>query len=417
MSIDIDLIEKSMVAIEPKLDELTMTVYINLFDAHPEARAFFEGIDLARQQKKLAAMLALIVTNLRQMEVLLSVLSELGARHIDYGTAPEHYPWVHDALMKSLEKVAGEHWNAETGQAWSDAIMLIAQQMLEGAARPGEFSQADDSMNEDLSLLMEIAGNPSLSFERNSLFAGYIEKKKTVHEMQLAKAVQQSLIPREFPRAQGYEFCSAYAPAMEIGGDYFDWIVNSDGRINFVFGDVSGKGVAGALIMCRLSGIARAILSDESDMAVALNKINRQISFRMPGGRFVTLVVLSIDPKTHRYSLANAGHPSPLYHTNDGCRFLESDRGGIPVGIEESQEYEAIEGKLASGDSLVLFTDGVTEANSPGKQQYGMDRLKALTCPACGNMDIAKVLLEDVRVFQKHLPQSDDISILSISRI
>ena len=92
-------------------------------------------VGIFNTQQKLAAMLALIVTNLRQMDVLSSVLAELGARHLDYKAEPKHYPWIHDALMQALENVAGEQWNQATADAWSAAIELIASQMLEGAAQ------------------------------------------------------------------------------------------------------------------------------------------------------------------------------------------------------------------------------------------------------------------------------------------
>ncbi|UCD76083.1 MAG: SpoIIE family protein phosphatase [Phycisphaerales bacterium] len=421
MTLNIDRIEQNFATISPRLDELTLTFYTDLFNAHPQLKPLFAHVDLMRQRRKLAAMLTLIVTHLRRMDVLVSVLRSLGARHIAYGATTESYAWTDSTLLRALEKVSGDDWDEELSEAWAAAIDLVSSEMMAGAEQEEPQSAPDapaEASGEDLDVLMEIASNPSLSFQRNSLFSSYVDKKKTDHEMNLARAVQQSLIPPHLPSVAGYEFSSSYEPATLVGGDYYDWVMPDDDHLCFIFGDVSGKGVPGALIMCRLAGAARAILAVQTDPVRALTTVNRHLSDRMARGRFVTLAILSIDLHTHRFSLANAGHMPPLHRRSDGsASYVGHDLAGLPVGIDKDAAYNALEGVIEPGETFVFYTDGVSEAMGPGNAQYGMDRLRNCVAATPSTADVGEALVTDVRRFTRGRPPSDDLTILTISRV
>jgi serine phosphatase RsbU (regulator of sigma subunit) len=137
----------------------------------------------------------------------------------------------------------------------------------------------------------------------------------------------------------------------------------------------------------------------------------------MPSGRFVTLALIRLDLRRHRYTLANAGHLPPLLLRADGtASFLGHDATGVPIGIDPSFAYESVEGTLEPGDSLVLYTDGVNEALGPDAELYGMDRLRACVSGITDPDQIGSTLLEDVRRFVAGRPPSDDLTILTISR-
>jgi sigma-B regulation protein RsbU (phosphoserine phosphatase) len=264
---------------------------------------------------------------------------------------------------------------------------------------------------------MEIASNPALSFQKNSLFSTYIAKKKTDHEMSLARTVQRTLIPSGFPEVEAYRFAATYEPATQVGGDYYDWIMPDEHRICFIFGDVSGKGLSGALIMCRLAGAARALLGNEHDPARALGAINAHLCDRMPGGRFVTLALLALDLKTHQFTLANAGHLPPLYRGPDGAAaYVGHEAAGIPIGIEKDASYEEYAGVFEPDSALVFYTDGVSEAMGTGTTLYGMDRLRACVAAVDEPIDVGRALRDDVRRFGRGRPQSDDLTILTVAR-
>lgn len=417
MALDIEQIEASFAAISPKLDELTMAFYSDLFDTHPEMEALFGSVDLVRQRRKLAAMLTLIVTTIRRMDVLVSTLRALGAGHVAYGATPENYRWVETSLLGAMRRVAGDLWTKDMEQAWRTAIGLVSREMQAGAAQHTKAGDRQVPQTTDLDLLMEIASNPLLSFERNSLFASYVEKKKTDHEMMLARSVQQSLIPSGFPAVAGYEFSASYEPAAHVGGDYYDWIMPDADHVCFLVGDVSGKGVPGALIMCRLAGAARALLSTDSDTTRALGRINSHLCDRMPGGRFVTLACLCLHVPSHRFTLVSAGHLPAVHRKADGAAsYVDHAATGFPVGIEQDASYQAVEGIFELGDSLVLYTDGVSEAMDPEGSQYGMDRLRHAVASANHPAAAGAALLSGVRDFVQGRAASDDLTILTISR-
>ncbi|MHC5022590.1 MAG: PP2C family protein-serine/threonine phosphatase [Planctomycetota bacterium] len=416
--LDIERIEESFAGISPRLDELTMMFYTDLFTAHPELKPLFQTVDLLRQRRKLAAMLTLVVTNLRRMDVLASALRSLGARHVAYGATEENYEWTEVSLLRSLERVAGDAWNEEVARAWTGAISLVTAEMRSGVpVREAPNARARPDESEDLDLLMEIASNPSLSFQRNSLFSSYVDKKKTDHEMNLARTVQQSLVPSGFPIVPGYQFSASYEPATHVGGDYYDWITSRDGHVCFIVGDVVGKGIAGALIMCRLAGAARALLTVEHDPARALTEINEHMCDRMPDGRFVTLALLDLDLATNHLTLASAGHLPPVHRKADGsATYMPNTAAGVPVGIDNAAAYQSVRDHLDPGDTIVLYTDGISEAMDPDAEMYGLERLRASVAAASEPARVGPAMLEDVRRFARGRPQSDDLTILAITR-
>ncbi len=416
MSNEVKLISENFAAISPRVDELTLTFYTGLFSAYPESKGLFNNVDLIQQRRKLAAMLTLIVTNLSRMDVLVPVLRELGASHVQYGATPESYEWIKEALIASLCKVSGNDWTAEVEQAWSHAIDVVCREMLHGADRKRQSTPQLEQ--EEIGMLMEIASNPMLSFKADSLFTSYIEKKSNDQEIHLAKEVQQSLIPEAFPLVGDYTMDAVYLPAMNVSGDLYDWIMPDSEHLYLIFGDVSGKGLSGALIGSRLSGVSRSVLTRGSTTSDAVTAINKHMCERMPIGRFITLVVLGLDLKTHQFSLTNAGHPTPMWRSRDGkLRFLsESSAGGIPVGIETDAAYGQYDGQFLPGDSLTLFSDGITEATGSEGEIYGLDRLFELTSQISETGDITDHIITDVRRFTKGHPTTDDISVLTLAR-
>ena len=133
MSLNIELLEQSFAAVAPKADELVDTFYKNLFNDYPEAAPLFGNTEMAEQKKKLLASLKLAVDNLRKPDVLVPALEQMGARHVAYGAAEEHYPAVGATLLKSLAETAGDAWTDELNQAWADAYAEISKHMLNGA--------------------------------------------------------------------------------------------------------------------------------------------------------------------------------------------------------------------------------------------------------------------------------------------
>jgi serine phosphatase RsbU (regulator of sigma subunit) len=272
---------------------------------------------------------------------------------------------------------------------------------------------------DDLDLLAAVAAQAALSLETARLMQSYVDKQRQDGEMRIARNVQHALLPESLPQVPGYEFFAAYESAQEVGGDYYDCFPLPDGRIAVSFGDVAGKGVPGALVMARMSTVVQNTLAFVHEVGPAVATINSHMCSHAVDGRFVTYVLAFVDPRTHRIALANAGHVAPLVRRADGTleEFAE-ETIGLPVGVLEDYPYEVVERELASGEQVVIVTDGVTEAMNPAGELYGTDRLKQLLSASQGGPSATgRAILADVRRHAAGRDQNDDITVMTFGRL
>ena len=187
---------------------------------------------------------------------------------------------------------------------------------------------------DDLELLQAVAGQASLSYESHRLLVSALQKQKQDSEMQIAKRVQETLLPDEMPKADGYSFFASYDAAQAVGGDYYDAFTLADGKIALAFGDVAGKGVPGALLMGRMSACVQSVLANVAEAGPAFAQINNHMCRNMAEGRFVTFVLVLLDPATGDIDAVNGGHMSPLFRGPHGEFFeFPDDTIGVPVGV------------------------------------------------------------------------------------
>ncbi len=276
----------------------------------------------------------------------------------------------------------------------------------------GQFGQ------EDLEILMTVAGQAALSYENARLMQSYAQKMKQDGELEIAKTVQRALLPTTFPQIEGYEFFASYDAAQAVGGDYFDVFPLPDGKIILSFGDIAGKGVPGALIMSRMSSCVQSTIRHVQDLEPAICAINDHMCDSAVEGRFVTYVLAIVDPATHKLWLSNAGHMSPIIHRADGSlELFDEDLVGPPIGVVEDYPYESEEKDLHPGDLVVLFTDGVDEAMNYEDELYGEERLYEFVKSGPRKAEeLGKALFKDVRRHANGRPQNDDITIMTFGR-
>lgn len=272
---------------------------------------------------------------------------------------------------------------------------------------------------DDLDLMVTVAGQAALSYESARLLASFVEKQKQDAEMDIAARVQQALLPEQMPEIAGYEFFATYEAASAVGGDYYDIVELPDGRIGLAFGDVAGKGVPASLVMSRLSSAVRTIIEFVADAAEAVTRLNNHMCAKAVEGRFVTFVLVLIDPKKHKLQVVNAGHMSPLIRRASGeVVEFEDSTVGVPLGVIEGFEYQAIERKLEPQDTIVIYTDGVSEAMNPDSQLYTIERLQTFvqqsTLPPSR---LGPAIREDVKQHAAGRPQNDDITLMVFGRV
>ncbi|MCH9655278.1 MAG: SpoIIE family protein phosphatase [Planctomycetes bacterium] len=273
---------------------------------------------------------------------------------------------------------------------------------------------------EDLDLLMSVAGQAALSYESARLMTSYMAKQKQDNEMDIARGVQQGLLPSSVPEVDNYEFFASYDSAQAVGGDYYDIFELPEDKIGLSFGDVAGKGVPGAMIMSRMSSCVQNTMRFVHEVGPAVEAINDHMCDSAVEGRFVTYVLAILDTRKHHVSLVNAGHMSPMILKPDGSidEFPEESIG-MPIGVMEGFPYEVVERDLAPGEIVVLFTDGVDEAMNPAGELYTLDRMREfLKANREKNAaELGQALLADVRRHADGRPQNDDITIMTFGRV
>jgi hypothetical protein len=221
-------------------------------------------------------------------------------------------------------------------------------------------------------------------------------------EMQSAREIQRVLIPETLPSLEGFAVSSAYQPAQEVGGDFFQIIHEDEGSTIVALGDVSGKGLKAAMSVSLIVGVLRSLSGEKSSPVQMLQALNRCLCGRLQGG-FVTAIVMRLFPNG-KVILANAGHLPPFLNSGE----LEID-GSLPLGLISFAEYSEIQIQLHTGDHLSLYTDGLVEARSSTGEIYGFERLNSLfaTHPTAQQATQAAV----------DFGQEDDITVLTLTRL
>jgi sigma-B regulation protein RsbU (phosphoserine phosphatase) len=232
-----------------------------------------------------------------------------------------------------------------------------------------------------------------------------------------AKQVQLQFLPQRRPQVAGYQFYDYYQPADEVGGDYFGYIPLPDGRLALAIGDVAGKGVSAALLMAHFCSEVRYCLATSATPAEAVEQLNQDLSSDMLNYHFVTFALCVLDPRTHRLTMVNAGHLPPLRRRGRAIENLGGTTGGMPLGCDAQRGYEQIELALEPGDTIVLYTDGISEAMNAEGDVYGSQRMRDVIAHAPEGVEqVGQVLLDDVRRFVRGRLQSDDICLVCFAR-
>ena len=271
---------------------------------------------------------------------------------------------------------------------------------------------------EDLDLLQAVAGQAAMSYESHRLLIAALQKRKQDSEMQIAKRVQETLLPDELPKHDGYSFFASYDAAQAVGGDYYDAFTLEDGKIALAFGDVAGKGVPGALLMGRMSACVQSVLANVHEAGAAFEQINSHMCRNMAEGRFVTFVLVLLDPETGRIDVVNGGHMSPLFRGADGAFFeFPDDTVGVPVGIVDGYPFETVSRTMQPGETALIITDGVDEAMNPSGALFTKERVKQFLMDGPKDAaELGRALLKEVRTHAAGREQNDDITIMTFGR-
>jgi serine phosphatase RsbU (regulator of sigma subunit)/pSer/pThr/pTyr-binding forkhead associated (FHA) protein len=271
---------------------------------------------------------------------------------------------------------------------------------------------------EDLDLLASVACQAAVAVENAHLHEAALRQHTLDRELGVAHDVLRGFLPASPPRIEHYDFFDFYEPAQELGGDYFDYVPLAEGRLAVVVADVSGKGIPASLLMAKLSSDVRYCLASEPAPAAAVARLNRTFCESGWEDRFVTLVLAVLDARRHEVTLVNAGHLPPLLRRGDQVtEAVEEQAVRLPLGVAADVEYAQVVRPMEPGDSLTLYTDGVTEAMNERDELYGARRLETqLAGGPDGVVAQGRKILSDVKQFVGGHAQSDDMCLVCFGR-
>ncbi len=235
-----------------------------------------------------------------------------------------------------------------------------------------------DFSQEDLNLLTSIANLSAVTMEKFRLYREKLDQERINLELEDARKVQQLLLPRGMPRFPRFEFAAKYALANRVGGDYYDFIALGEDRLAVVIADVSGHDIASALVMGMGRSIVRTFFAMHNSPAEVLSRTSRVLRYDTQSSRYITMFMGILDCKKMTLKYSNAGHNYPLYLPAGSDQYQQLAVGGFPLGLVDDYSYQEETIQLSASDLLILYTDGLIEAQSPRGDMFELERLEGL---------------------------------------
>ena len=399
----------SELVIHQPLDRLFDTILNLLLEAVAAERG---AILLLEGQPAVPAIKA---SRSRQGEPLTRISRSIARRAIDEKVSLLLPNVLEDARFKSEDSILASGirtamcaplWFASPEQGRDAVIGLVYVDSLQ---------HAHSFTEDDLRVLTALANVAAAKIENVRLLEESMEKRRMEEDMRMAAEIQTGLLPRQAPRVDGWELAGCNRPCRTVGGDYYDFAVE-DGRLLVALGDVSGKGTGAALLMTVLRAAVRAHWT-ETVLSDAVARINRTVCQNVPQSKYVTFFLAALDPATGRLAYVNAGHNPPLLVRAAG-KVDRLEDGGLVLGMFENVTYAGGTVEMRPGDSLVVYSDGVTETWSPEGAEYGEESLTALAVRSrgLGAPALLDTILREIERFEAGARASDDRTLVVLKR-
>ena len=336
---------------------------------------------------------------LREDDEIEMVLSDINMPRMDGLTLLEQIPKVDPELRAVIISAYGDMENIRTA---------MNRGAFDFVTKPIDFEDLEITVERTLNHIAE--WRDALA-SRDRLVA-------IQNELDVASDMQQSILPTTFPKGSDYQIFGNMEAARNVGGDFFDVIRLDDDHIGLSIADVSGKGVPAALFMMSSRTLMKGAAIGSTSPSEVLREVNDMLSQDNDAGMFVTILYAEYDPTSGKLTYANGGHNSPLLVHADGSSELLPLTGGIALGLVPGLEYEQHTISLAPGDTVLLYTDGVTEAMNADEEEFGNDRLHGIfaSAPPNNSEEANNAVFHAVHAFAGDAAQSDDITCLTLCR-
>jgi serine phosphatase RsbU (regulator of sigma subunit) len=278
--------------------------------------------------------------------------------------------------------------------------------------RYDEVGLLEERFNSMAQQLVESMRNEQALIEKNARLE---ERARLEQELQTARLIQHSLLPKVMPDLVGWQLATYYQPAREVGGDLYDFLAFADGRVGLVIGDVTDKGIPAAMVMATTRSMLRAAALTSDSPGEVLARVNNLLYADTPERMFVTCFYAILDPVSGKLRYANAGHDLPYQRNHGGV--VELLATGMPLGLLPDMVYEECEMEIACGDSLLFYSDGLVEAHNISHEMFSFPRLKTLLAGLPAQVDLIDHVLSDLKEFTgADWEQEDDITLITLAR-
>ena len=322
--------------------------------------------------------------------------------------------WVHDLPVEEQESLAA---------LGPDVLLpLSLNQKMLGVLSLGPKRSEEPYSASDLRMLGSVTTQTGLALENSRLTAEITaqiaEREKRQRELEIAREVQQRLFPQDYPSAPGLEYAGACRPALEVGGDYYDFVTPAPRELGIAIGDVSGKGIPAALLMATLRAFLRGqTIGGERDLAAMMCNLNALVYESSAANRYATFFFGRYDTPTRVLEYVNAGHNPPMVFrkcAGQAAQLIRLDTGGPVIGLLPVCRYEQGKVALRVGDVLIAFTDGISEATDPRDEEFGEERLIAAVEQALNLSPDALIahIMAAADGFAGPAPQHDDMTLV-----
>ena len=293
------------------------------------------------------------------------------------------------------------------------AVPLQTRDCMVGLLYVDSPSRARQFSKDDLNLLTVMANVAAIRIEQSRYAEMEKEREVLERELNQAAAIQRQYLPTEAPAIPGLDLAGFNAPCRTVGGDYFGFFPYADGSVALVLGDVSGKGMPASLMMMGLQARAEVLLREPGTLSSAVTRLNRLTAQHCPAGKFITLFLCCLNPKTGKLTYANAGHNPPVIVRANGSAEKLTD-GGPVLGIMPEMEYGQFETTLYPGDVLAVYSDGITEAATPADEEFETENLIATLEAHKGESarNIISAVTGALTKWTEGAPPADDVTLI-----
>ena len=327
------------------------------------------------------------------------VLSDINMPQMDGLTLLSQIPDVNPNIRSVIISAYGDMKNIRTA---------MNRGAFDFVTKPLDFSDLRVTIERTLQHLME--WREALS-SRDQLVA-------LQNELDVASKMQQSILPTHFPEAPAYQAFAHMAPARNVGGDFFDILPLENGRIGFAIADVSDKGVPAALFMMSSRTLLKGAAIGAEHPGEVLREVNSLLCDDNETSMFVTVLYAVYDTAGGEFTYASGGHDAPLVVHADGSSTLLPLTGGVVLGIVPDFPFQQHTVTIAPGDTVILYTDGVTEAMNSEREEFGIERLRQVfaASPPADSQEANRTVFDAVSSFAGDTPQSDDVTCVTLQR-